>query len=414
VGGDIPVDPLQRDLATAVDHLRTLPTVDPSRIVLVGHSMGAAAVVTFAAAHPEIEATVAISLGSAQTLPGDGDSPRNLLLIVGGAEFARFQQAALAGLHRSDPGLTYGETAGDPTAGTARRAVRVPRVEHISVLYATETHAETAAWLDRAVAAPAGDPVRPRERLVPAGLLVAGFLLGFVPVVAVLLPGRATERAPATPARPGPPPDVVRPRYAYGGLALALALAVPVAAVAGTDRLPLAVGGYAVGLFAVAGAVLLAAYGLDRRHRWQPLERPGAKRLAGAVLLVGYAAVAVALPLHLGLTHALPVGARWWLLPVVIAATALLLLGTELVARGTRWRRPVFLAATSAALLLATVAGLAPGFVLLVLPLLVVLLAWHAGWAVLLSRRQAPAWLPAMVGATVVGWPIATSLPLAG
>ncbi|HEY8450892.1 MAG: alpha/beta fold hydrolase [Micromonosporaceae bacterium] len=69
-------DRLQADLAAAVDHVRTLPSVDPSRIVLVGHSMGAGAVVAYAATHPDIRATVAISLGSTESLPHDAAAPQ--------------------------------------------------------------------------------------------------------------------------------------------------------------------------------------------------------------------------------------------------------------------------------------------------------------------------------------------------
>jgi len=90
----------------------------------------------------------------------------------------------------------------------------------------------------------------------------------------------------------------------------------------------------------------------------------------------------------------------------------LLLLGTELLATGAGWRRPVVLAAVVGTLLAATVAGLAPGFGLLVLPLLVILLAWQAGWAWWLRRLGGPAWLAAAVGAVVVAWPMAATLPL--
>lgn len=407
--------PLQHDLAAAVRHLGTLPAVDPSRIVLVGHSMGAGAVVAYAVEHPEIRATVAVSIVSAESLPSDPARPRNLLLIVGGAEFPGFQRAALAALRRSGPTVSFGETTGDPADGTARRAVRVAGAEHISVIYASRTHAETVAWLDRAVAAPADGPPHPRDRLVPAGLLLLAFLVGFVPLAALLLPRRAPHAAAAAPtALPGR----VRTRYAYSGLPAALTLGVLAAGVAPTNRLPLAVGGYATGFFAIAGAGLVAAYALDRGSAlsWVPPLRAGTGRhLAAALLLMGYAAAAVAVPLHLGLTHAVPVGARWWLLPIVIGCVALLLVGTELLARDTRWRRPLTLAATAAALLVAASAGLAPGFVLLVLPLLVVLFAWHAGWSALLLRRHcAPVWVPALVGATVVGWPVAMCLPLTG
>ena len=432
--GGAATGPLQRDLAVAVRHLRGLPSVDPSRVVLVGHSMGAAAVIAYAVAHPDIRATVAISAGSAALLPDDPARPRNLLLIVGGAELPGFQRAAREALHRADPAASFGTTTGDPAAGTARRAVRVTGVEHLSVLYATRTHAETAAWLDEAVAAPAGGPVHPRDRLVPAALLLAAFVLGFLPLAA-LLPARPTGAAAAG-AATAAPAGRVRARYPYLGLAAGLALAVPGAGVAPTGALPLAVGGYAAGFFAIAGAGLLAAYLVARTARARPTPAPapapapppapapapasvpvpvprtGARRIAVAVVLVGYAAAAVAVPLHLGLTHAVPVGPRWWILPVVVGCVALLLVGVELHGGDTRWRRPLLLGATAAALLAAAVAGAAPGFVLLVLPLLVALLAWHAAWSAVLRRRSAPVWLPALVGATLVGWPVAVALPL--
>jgi dienelactone hydrolase len=400
--------PHQHDLDAAVRHARSLPTVDPQRVVLIGHSMGAAAVIAYAADHPEIRATVAISIGSTAALPDDPTLPRNLLLIVGGAEFARFHDAAVATLRRAEPTASFGETVGDWGAGTARRAVLVPGVEHISVLYASQTHAETVAWLDSAVAAPRGAPPRPHDRLVPAALLILAFGLGFVPLVTLLLPDRTSPAAASD--RPA------RWWYAYGGLAGGLLLAVLAAGSLPTVRLPLAVGGYAAGFFALAGVALIVAYLLDRRSGPGRLPVPptGRRQAAAAIVLVAYAAAAVAVPLTLGLTHAVPVGARWWLLPVVIGCLAGYLLGAELLAAGTRWRQPLILALTAMALLAATLLGRAPGFVLLVLPLLVALFAWHAGWSALLRRRSAPQWLPALVGAVVIGWPVTTTLPLTG
>ncbi|MEU4717150.1 hypothetical protein AB0F73_26345 [Micromonospora purpureochromogenes] len=56
--------------------------------------------------------------------------------------------------------------------------------------------------------------------------------------------------------------------------------------------------------------------------------------------------------------------------------------------------------------------GLAPGFVLLVVPLFAVLVGWQAAWAAVLRRAGAPRWLPALVGAALLAWPMATTLPL--
>ncbi|MEV3922309.1 alpha/beta hydrolase [Actinomadura coerulea] len=71
---------LDRDVDVAVTRLRAMPWVDGDRIGLVGHSLGAAAVIRYGAAHPSVGATVAISQGS-MAVPA---SARNVLLIAGG------------------------------------------------------------------------------------------------------------------------------------------------------------------------------------------------------------------------------------------------------------------------------------------------------------------------------------------
>jgi hypothetical protein len=187
-----------------------------------------------------------------------------------------------------------------------------------------------------------------------------------------------------------------------------LVAAVALANVAPTIWLPIAVGGHATGFFALAGLGLIGGWAVSRG----PVRTPSRRTVLATIVLMLYAAAAIVVPAQLGLTHMVPVGDRWWLLPIVTGGTFLLLLGTELVATHAGWRRPVILAAIVAALFAATLAGLAPGFGLIVLPLLVILLAWQAGWAWWLRRLAAPAWLAAAVGAVVVAWPIAATLPL--
>jgi hypothetical protein len=58
--------------------------------------------------------------------------------------------------------------------------------------------------------------------------------------------------------------------------------------------------------------------------------------------------------------------------------------------------------------------GFTSGFLLLVVPLLVVLLLWQAAWSAVLHRFSAPSWLISLVGSLVVAWPLATALPVIG
>ncbi|TWJ23646.1 dienelactone hydrolase [Micromonospora endolithica] len=381
---------LAADLDVAVAHLRGLPDVDPERISLVGHSMGAGAVTRWAAEHPEIARTVAISLPDADDAPAG--RPTGLLLVVGGAEFPDFRRAA--------------EEAAGRDGGAGRRLVRVPGVEHISVLFAPRTHAELVGWL--APGAP-GD-ARPAARLVPAGLLLLGLGLGFVPLATVLL-GRRRPDPPARPARSAPPG-----RSAARGVVVATAaagLGALAAPVLPTTRLPLAVGGYLTGFLLVTGLLL----GLAGR-RWRsamppPAGHPGTTRsVVAAGLLTGYAVLAVALPIHLGLTSALPVGARWWLLPVVAAGSLVFLAGAERASGGHVGRHALVGLVAVVALTGSAAVGLAPGFVLLVVPLFALLVAGQVAWAAVLRRAGAPHWVPPVVGAALLAWPVATTLPL--
>ncbi|MEU7758294.1 MULTISPECIES: alpha/beta fold hydrolase [Micromonospora] len=371
---------LRHDLDVAVAWLRGRPGVDPDRIVLVGHSMGAGAVVRYAVAHPEIDRTVAISLPDGSDVPAGW--PGRLTLVVGGLEFAGFRQAV-------------DEATRDAPPGTRTRVV-APGTEHVSVLFAPRTH---AAVLDALPDRTGGPPPSPLTRPGGAGLLLAGLALGFVPLAA-LLPRRA--RAGAGGPRTGRWLAATVPAAGVGAVLAAL---LP------TARLPLAVGGY-VAVFLLLTGVLLAAAARFAKPRRPPATGGGVRSAVVAVVLLGYAVLAVALPLHLGLTSTVPVGARWWLLPLVTFCCLAFLLGAERLADGHGVRYVATGGIAVLVLAVAAVIGLAPGFVLLVVPLFAALVAWQAAWAVVLRRRAAPWWLAPSVGAVVLAWPIATTLPL--
>ncbi|MFI5833036.1 dienelactone hydrolase family protein [Micromonospora sp. NPDC051300] len=377
---------LRHDLDVALAWLRSRPGVDPDRIVLVGHSMGAGAVTRYAVAHPEIARTVAVSLPDAGDVPAGW--PGRLTLVVGGLEFPDFRRAAEEATRGAPPGT--------------RVRVVAPGTEHISVLFAPRTHDAVLAAIP---GRPGGPAPAPLTRPAAAALLLLALGLGFVPLAGLLLR--------AGPVTPEPSPGAPRTWWlaaavAASGLGVALAAPLP------TGRLPLAVGGH-VAVFLLLTGVLLGV-----AQRWFRRDRPPAGATVGparavvpAVVLLGYAALAVALPLHLGFTSAAPVGARWWLLPLVALCCLVFLLGAELVAGGRGGRYAAVGGIAVAVLAGAAVTGLAPGFVLLVVPLFAALVAWQAAWAGVLRPRGAAWWLPAAVGAVLLAWPIATTLPLA-
>jgi hypothetical protein len=70
------------------------------------------------------------------------------------------------------------------------------------------------------------------------------------------------------------------------------------------------------------------------------------------------------------------------------------------------------LAVATLALTALTMTGLGPAFTLLVLPLLVALFVIQGGFAAILRRFGAPAWVAAAVGAALLAWPVASTMPL--
>lgn len=375
---------LQHDLDVATAHLRGLPDVDPSRIALVGHSMGASAVTRYAVAHPEITATVAMSLpDSSMVRP---DRPARLLVLVGALEFPGFRVEAE---HAAELGATM---------------VVVPFVEHISILYAPRTHREVAAWLDAGHPATSDPLPSPMRRVSGATILLLTLAAGLYPLARLLF-GPATG---------------TWPRLSAADLGRTLAVAAPATVIAAVvavllpaDYLPLALGSYVVGFTATAGAAILAY--ARRRGKPVPAAGPGKRRLALATpVLIGYAAATIAVPVHLGLTHAVPVGARWWLLVVVWAGFAVLAYAAERLTAGNSLGVLAVSAVAVIALTGAAAVGFTSGFVLLVVPLLGILLLWQAAWSAVLHRFSAPSWLISLVGSLVVAWPLATALPVIG
>ena len=376
---------LQHDLDVAVTHLRGLPDVDPARIALVGHSMGASAVTQYAAAHPEITATVAISLPSAPA-----ELPDRLLALVGQFEFPGFRAEAERATAGGAPG---------------RSMIVVPGVEHISILYAPRAHRETAAFLDDSFGQPTADRSMPSplRRAGGAGALLVSLLVGLYPVGWLLLGGIRQGWSRLT------LPQFIRTVVVA---AVACAVAAVVARWLPTERLPLSIGNYLVGFTVTGGAAMLA---YQSPSPTAPISRPGGRRLAlAAPILTGYAAVTVAVPLNLGLTYAVPVGNRYWLLPVVWAGFALLAYAGDRLAAGNFLGLLTVSMVALAAVTGAAVTGLTSGFVLLIVPLLAVLLLVQAAWAAILHRFAAPRWLIAVVGSLIVAWPIASALPLTG
>ncbi len=182
------------------------------------------------------------------------DQPANLLVVAGSWETMLADEAQKA-LHLADPAAQLGQTVGDPAAGTGRRAVLAPSVEHVGVLYSATTLREARDWLDASFG---------RESYGPVPMRGGWIALMMVSVVALGWPlaGMARRFRAAT-----PPPGLPRGRFL-------LAVAVPAVAVPlllwpfDLRFLPVLVADYLAVHFAVYGLLVLAfvvAFGGIRR-----------------------------------------------------------------------------------------------------------------------------------------------------
>lgn len=248
IGGTTQI--LMDELARVSDAALALPGAD-GRLALVGHSMASDIVVRQAIRDPRVGATVAVSMFSRAVT---ADQPRNLLIVTGAWE-GMLAEEALRALRLTEAGAQPGQTVGDPRAGTARRAVLAPSVEHVGVLYAGTTLRETRDWLDAAFGRAASGTAAPLRGGWIALLLVALAAIGW-PLAGLMRGLRAAE----------PPPHLPLPRFA-AAVALA-ALGTPLLLrLVDTRFLPVLVADYLAVHFALYGLLALAVAGGLRRSR---------------------------------------------------------------------------------------------------------------------------------------------------
>ncbi len=130
---------IQLNLDSAYAELINQPEIDPSRIALLGHSMGGGAVL--AAGIKDVEryqATIAVSASSGNVT---ADSPRNLFLQVGEWETGLVSRV-------EDTLVRAGGENDDFENGRARSLLIVGGAEHILVLIKQEAHDSAIHWLN--------------------------------------------------------------------------------------------------------------------------------------------------------------------------------------------------------------------------------------------------------------------------
>jgi dienelactone hydrolase len=252
-------DALRDDFKAAVDFLRHFDLVDASRIVVMGHSMGAGATLDFATHEPDLTAAVMISGGwTLGPLP-----PRNALFIFAEHDPVEAIQGTSTAIAEHLTGVTQiemGKQYGDFGQGTAVEAVRMPGENHISMVYSGEVATTIVKWLDDACGVKRAGKIKlrdPRLRVRSIALLLFVCLL-----VAI---GRLS----------GSVADHWEERTADGGwrseliFAIALVAAMPlIATILPAQWFPLVVGDAQISWFATASVIAIAYLAFTGRLDW--------------------------------------------------------------------------------------------------------------------------------------------------
>lgn len=390
---------LTRALDAVVGFAQGLPGGE--RMALLGHSMASDIVVGFARTHPDIQATVAVSLFSPSVTAA---SPRNLLVIAGSLEPAMIRDEGLriARMTAGDAAqqrVTYGRFED----GTARRSTLSGGVEHIGVLFSRQSLAETLDWLNQAFGQQGDGWIDARGPWL--GLLYLGLVALAWPLSALL------PRVAAVPLGAGLRWRRLLPLAVLPALLAPLILwRVP------TDFLPSLLGDYLTVHYAVYG--LLTAAGLLL------LRRPIAGRcravpfMAASVLVAAYCILAVGLPIDRYVTSFLLPPGRVLIMLAVLVGTLAYSVADEWATRGPGARRGAY-AATKACFVLSLVLAIALNparlfFLIIIVPVILLFLIVYglfSGWA---YRRTGHPLVGAAAVALAFAWAIAATFPVVG
>jgi pimeloyl-ACP methyl ester carboxylesterase len=380
---------------------RKLPGSD-GRLAVLGHSMASDIVVRFAQAHPDVEATVAVSVFSPVVTPA---SPRNLLVIVGALEPAMLRNEGLRIVSLTAGGTAIpGETYGQFSDGTARKLVLARGVEHIGVLYSHDSMVEAVQWMNAAF----GD--RPYEEVASRGRWLA---LVFAGIVALAWPLSALLPA----VSPSPAGASLGWKALMTG-ALLPAIVTPLLLwKMPTDFLPILLGDYLMLHFLLYGALSSAILVYLRRGHSPAVANVAWTRVAIAAAAVSaYNVLAFGLPIDAYVFSFLPIPARLPLIAAIACGTLPYFIADEWLTRGRGAKAGAYALTKFCFLLsLAIAVALNPMklfFLVIIVPaILLLFLAFGlvSCWSYAATHHPLPG---ALANATLFAWAIAVTFPM--
>ncbi len=371
------------------------------QVALLGHSMASDIVVGYARTHPDIQATVAVSLFSPSVTAA---SPRNLLVVAGALEPGMIRDEGLR-IARMTVGdavqqrVTYGRFED----GTARRSTLSGGVEHIGVLFSRQSLQEALDWLNQAFGRQGNGWIDARGLWL--GLLYLGLVALAWPLSGLL------PRVAAAPVGAGLGWRTLLPFAVLPALLTPMILwRLP------TDFLPSLLGDYLTVHYAVYG--LLTAAGL-----WL-VRRPGGGRpaawpfMAATVLVTGYCILAIGLPIDRYVTSfVLPPG-RVPIMLAVLVGTLIFSVADEWLTRGAGARWGAY-AVTKACFVLSLVLAIALNpprlfFLIIIVPVILLFLVVYGLFSTWAYRQTRHSLVGAVATALAFAWAIAATFPVVG
>ena len=363
---------------------------DMSQVAILGHSMGSGVALDFGVQYPGTAATIAVSPVNRTVTT---QLPHNLLLMAGSRE-PSFLQTAKTLLAEA------GGAGGSPHDGSARTLIEIPYVEHISILFAPQTHQVARAWLNTTFGEQVGASDYKDIRLAWYGLGLVGGVLFTMAVAPLLIEPNAIRK----PTRP-PWRKLVALLVGVSGSTLILwvlsSLGVQLQTLLG-----ILVGGFLLLWFGLTGAISWLVL-------WLRPQRTSRRTLiAGLVVFAG-------LWIAVGLLGQL-VWLQWWLIPPrlviwvvgvvmllpVFLALAEVLGDTGAFGRAAWWLLYSLFLTGGLVLVMMLFPGM--GFLGLIMPLLPVVLGVHA----IVAGAYHSHWSFALSGALFLSWVIAAVFPL--
>ncbi len=178
----------------------------PTRIVLLGHSMGSRAVTIFALDRadglPAVAAVIPVSVAMSDAVLArlSPAAPPNLLLLVGSTDLPGSIRGTAIAIANASKGLSHAEADpdayGDWNKRNARKAVTFPGRNHLTILFSPEAQDEAAIWAARSLNLPL-PPVPDNGRT--NWMLVMLFAATFAAFPFSVLFSNFADRKPVTP-----------------------------------------------------------------------------------------------------------------------------------------------------------------------------------------------------------------------